>query len=355
MRPRLRRRQVRTLATIFIALAPAAVGAGEPRPQHRGRAEFVARNRPAAPGRRGAHRRGRLRRSWEGALPVHREGRPFARRPEGRRRCMPPPAMPFRRSLRSPASAAPAFSAINGASPTLLPPWGSPFYLQGGLRSAAQRVRRIARTLSSRRNAGRDHADRAGRSCGVRSVQPVHVPHRKCGRCRSPHPWGRGRCDDRRTFAPSDDRHRMPAPGAFRRRRLSRRACRTADAEARSVRTAAASYRFPQLFFSLRRSSQVCFRRRNLCRRPLFGADVRCARPVRRNGLAPHPFPRADARMGGPNPDVPPCILPRPLPPGAPVSGDCGTRRSVSCMYPLSRSSEDRDRKEAESAAAGEF
>lgn len=208
----------------------------------------------------------------------------------------PPPAMPFRRSLRSPASAAPAFSAINGASPTLLPPWGSPFYLQGGLRSAAQRVRRIARTLSSRRNAGRDHADRAGRSCGVRSVQPVHVPHRKCGRCRSPHPWGRGRCDDRRTFAPSDDRHRMPAPGAFRRRRLSRRACRTADAEARSVRTAAASYRFPQLFFSLRRSSQVCFRRRNLCRRPLFGADVRCARPVRRNGFAPHPFP---VRMPG--------------------------------------------------------
>lgn len=107
--------------------------------------------------------------------------------------------------------------------------------------------------------------------------------------------------------------------------------------------------------FSLRRSSQVCFRRRNLCRRPLFGADVRCARPVRRNGLAPHPFPRADARMGGPNPDAPPCILPRPLPPGAPVSGDCGTRRSVSCMYPLSRSSEDRDRKGVESAAAGEF
>lgn len=53
---------------------------------------------------------------------------------------------------------------------------------------------------------------------------------------------------------------------------------------------------FRSSFFSLRRSSQVCFRRRNLCRRPLFGADVRCARPVRRNGLAPHPFP---VRMPG--------------------------------------------------------
>lgn len=171
MRPRLRRRQVRNARYDLHCAGARRCGCGEPRPQHRGRAEFVVRNRPAAPGRRGAHRRGRLRRSWEGALPVHREGRPFARRPEGRRRCMPPPAMPFRRSLRSPASAAPAFSAINGASPPLLPPWGSPFYLQGGLRSAAQRGRRIARTLSSRRNGGRDHADRAGRSCGVRSVQ----------------------------------------------------------------------------------------------------------------------------------------------------------------------------------------
>lgn len=80
-----------TLATIFIALAPAAVGAGSlvrsieavrnslygivlPHP---GAVALIAAAVSSAAG--------------EGALPVHREGRPFARRTEGRRKCMAPP------------------------------------------------------------------------------------------------------------------------------------------------------------------------------------------------------------------------------------------------------------------------